>query len=614
MSHLRPYLLLFFLALVVFHPLALNPSFTLYSDSSDFLAQHAPAKMFLARSLRETGELPLWNPEQYAGSPFVHDIQVGLFYPPNLPLYFIGESAIGPVLSWLVFAHVVLAGWLMYGYARHSGLGEGGAFTAAVGFMLSPRWMMQLFLAGHTVTEGICWLPLVLMCVEKAIAGRWRWALGGGLVYALFVLGTHPQWTFYGSLLIGLWPLRLVERSTITRWLLAEGTVVLFGLGLCAIQLLPTIEAAGETNRARGMGVSWSLDGAKAAFFTLIGPFPDARAEAVHWETRGGIGFTWAILALIGVRIGGKAARVPTILAGAMLLYALGASFLIDRLPGFNSFRMPTRILLTLAFPVAWLAGLGVRELRSRLPKERLRSTTTLVLALVGLTGLLSLVAGRFPKFADLGPGWWIYWLAVPIAWYAFVIRRPADSGRAAVAIAIVDVLLFVAPYPKVIAQSEVYRSSPALEYLREHTPNGERVYDPEGDQPAGLLGPGSPLASAHGIASVRGYNPLDVARYRQFLAFIHDVGEPQMAFTGEFTHPVSGSFKIVNRDLLDLLGVRYIVSAEPIAGFRQIETFANSTTYDFLGGGAQRLGPLHLYENDRALPRCFLVTLGNIA
>ena len=100
----RPLVGFFFLALIAFWPLVLHPTETLYSNTSDLLAEHLPAKLFLVRSLRETGEMPLWNPEQYAGSPFVHDIQVGVFYPPHLPLYFISEPAVGPFLSWLVFA------------------------------------------------------------------------------------------------------------------------------------------------------------------------------------------------------------------------------------------------------------------------------------------------------------------------------------------------------------------------------------------------------------------------------------------------------------------------------------------------------------------------------
>ncbi|HKA06435.1 MAG TPA: hypothetical protein VKD71_04205, partial [Gemmataceae bacterium] len=251
-----PFAYLLVLALIAFWPLVLHPTQTLYSDTNDVLAEHLPAKFFLVRSLRETGELPLWNPEQFAGSPFVHDIQVGLFYPPHLPLYFISEPAVGPYLSWLVFGHVVLAGWLMYAYARHAGLGELPAFVAGCGYMLAPRWLMHLFLAGHTVTIGICWLPLVVLCVERAIERRrWTWAVAGGIAYALFTLGTQPQWTLYGSLIIGLWPLRLLtdvhlKRPLLVRWLVAEARVVAIGLGLCAIQLFPTFEAAGESSRA----------------------------------------------------------------------------------------------------------------------------------------------------------------------------------------------------------------------------------------------------------------------------------------------------------------------------------------------------------------------------
>ena len=162
-------------------------------------------------------------------------------------------------------------------------------------------------------------------------------------------------------------------RRLFLRWLAVEAIVVTIGVALCAVQLLPTIEAAGESSRARGMAQSWSLDGAKAAATTLIGPIPDKRPESIHWETRGGIGFTWAILAIVGIRLGGRKALVPAIIAGAMLAYALGGSYFIDRLPGFNSFRMPTRMLLTLAFPVAFLAGIGVQSLGHERTQSLLR-------------------------------------------------------------------------------------------------------------------------------------------------------------------------------------------------------------------------------------------------
>lgn len=626
MRHVRPLVVLLALALIQFWPIVLHPIETLYSGTSDLLAQHLPAKLFLVRSLNETGELPLWNPEQYAGSPFVHDIQVGLFYPPHLPLYALSESAVGPFLSWLVFAHVLLAGWLMYAYARHAGFGGLAAFVAGAGYMFAPRWMMQLFLAGHTVTAGIAWIPLVLLCVERAIQGRGlRWAVGGGAAYAMLVLGTHPQWTFYGSLLIGLWPLRLLaeqsnQRALLIRWFGVEAVVVAVGLGLCAVQLLPTIEAAGESSRAKGMAQSWSLDGAKAALGTLIGPYPERTAEGIHWETRGGIGLTWAVLALVGAGLGGRAARGPAVIALAMLVYALGGSALIDRLPGFSTFRMPTRMLLTLGFPVAYLAGLAVQSLTSQWSEAGLRGATAIAAVIVLGPGLGSVLAGRWPDLASANPTWRAYWLAVPAAWVVFLIvsRRPGTARLLVlVAILVGDLLLFTTRYPATKPQADIYSLSPLLDPIRqdEQMP-GALVYDPDvTDDGDSFLGAGSPAASVHGVRSMRGYNPLDVARYRQFLAFIAGEAEPQRAFSGNFTNPVmtSEGFPIKNRRLFDLLGVAWVIAPadDPPRGGGWVAVEGSMDraprSYNFLGRGVRELPPMRLYFNFQSMPRAFV-------
>jgi len=622
-----PFAFLLLLALVAFWPLILHPTQTLYSDSNDILAEHLPAKLFLVRSLRETGELPLWNPEQYAGSPFVHDIQVGLFYPPHLPLYFLSESAVGPFLSWLVFGHVVLAGWLTYAYARHAGLGELAAFIAGCGYMLAPRWLMQLFLAGHTVTCGICWLPLVILCVERAMErGRWTWAVGGGVAYALFALGTQPQWTLYGSLVIGLWPLRLLtdvhlKRPLLVRWFAAEAIVVAIGVGLCAIQLLPTIEAAGETSRAHGMGQSWGLTGAKAAMGTLIGPFPARRAEPVHWEARGGIGLTWAILAIVGARVGGRATRVPGYIALGLLAFALGGSLLFERVPGFNMFRMPTRMLLTLTFPIAYLAAVGVQRLRDEWPGAAVGGATVVVFVIAILPGVVAILGRTFPALGETNLGWRSYWLIVPGAWVSFLRIAPHMSGdtraKFVAAILAVDVLLFALPYPDTRPMPEVYPRSLLIDPLHsEDQFPGALAYDPSGDDSNdSFFGPGSPLASVHDVRSVRGYNPLDVARYRRFLAFIADVAEPQQAFSGEFTHPVVVDFEVKNRRLFDLLGVAWVVTRtdEPPAGdgWATVAKWIDPAprTYNFLGHGVQTLPPTRIYVNLQSMPRAFLVS-----
>ena len=84
-----------------------------------------------------------------------------------------------------------------------------------------------------------------------------------------------------------------------------------------------------------------------------------------HWETYGGIGLLWAALAILAIGIGGRTLKVPTLVTFGMLIYVFGGSMFIDRLPGFSSFRMPTRMLLTMAFPIAFLAGSGIDLLKT---------------------------------------------------------------------------------------------------------------------------------------------------------------------------------------------------------------------------------------------------------
>src|SRR5262245_5580110 len=91
-ARLAPYALLAALGLVFFAPLLLHPTHTLYSDHSDLIVFHTPLKRFLVRSFQQTGEVPLWNPYAFAGTPFIHDIEVAAFYPPHAILYALPEQ------------------------------------------------------------------------------------------------------------------------------------------------------------------------------------------------------------------------------------------------------------------------------------------------------------------------------------------------------------------------------------------------------------------------------------------------------------------------------------------------------------------------------------------
>ena len=115
--------------------------------------------------------------------------------------------------------HVTAAGWFALAYARH-GLGEAGALVTAVGYMFAGKWLLHIFLAGHIVTLGLAWLPLALMWLEQAIQrGSLARATWSALAFALLVLGTHPQWTFYAGLLVIGWTMSVASPLGWRGWL-----------------------------------------------------------------------------------------------------------------------------------------------------------------------------------------------------------------------------------------------------------------------------------------------------------------------------------------------------------------------------------------------------------
>ena len=170
-QRLRSPLFLAALGLIYFADLVVHPGAVLYADNSDFVAAHIPDKTFLVRSFHETGELPLWCPYQYGGRPFIHDIQLAAFYPPHLILYALPAADVGSGLSWLVVAHVLLAGLLMYAYAASLGLSEAGSLVAALGYQFAGRWLLHLLAGGHYIVVGLAWLPLLLLLYERVLSG-----------------------------------------------------------------------------------------------------------------------------------------------------------------------------------------------------------------------------------------------------------------------------------------------------------------------------------------------------------------------------------------------------------------------------------------------------------
>jgi hypothetical protein len=634
LRRLTPYGLLAALALLFFTPLLLHPTSLLYSDHSDFLVQYLPAKHFLIESWRADGELPLWCPYVFSGMPFVHDIQVGAFYPPQAILYLLPSHLIGPAMCWLVVTHVVIAGWGAYAWARAQGLQTAGALVAGLGFMFGGKWMLHLLLAGHHTFAPIAWLPLVTLLLEGAVhrAGRGQvvaallGATWAGALLGVMALGAQPQLTFYAGLFLAAWTLgpalegvgvRRHLPGALARWAALGAWAGAWAAGLAAVQLLPTAEAARETSRAVSGAVTDPLNTVYLALISLPGPL----LANETWEYHGGLGFLWVVAAALApILCRSRRVRFQAMVTIALVLFAVGGP-LLEGLPVLRMFRIPPRMLLIASLPISLLAGTTTQALFS----TPLAPATTARCRRVArdLIGLLLLGVGMHAfglaiqkDRLEFRPYWAALALIVPAAlWLPGRLAVPGRWRLAWVLVLLLDLWALALPLVAIRTEAEVYAPTDTARYLAEHAGQG-RVLDR--DAPARLdlpslmhskpgntpLGFAQPLLRR--IEAVRGLNPIDVYRYKKYVQFVADQDEPVSASGGIY------NFEVKNRSLLDLLGTRHLVQPSAIPpegdGWQEVARDPEPVAFGNVTGGMQALPSYTIYENRGAFPRAFVV------
>ena len=208
----------------------------------DALGQYYPWRHFAGQELR-AGHIPLWNPYEFSGTPFVANAQSAVFYPLNLPFWLFDTAYAFGIAA---FFHSLLAMWATYFLCQRWNLSRAASVVAAAayagcGYLAAWALLPTLFATAS-------WLPLCLLLFEKATddgRGRAAWGLTGALACAL--LAGHAQIFFYIVLALLLRQPFLRRRG--------RGFLVLIGaLGgaalLSMLQILPTLELAKYGHRA----------------------------------------------------------------------------------------------------------------------------------------------------------------------------------------------------------------------------------------------------------------------------------------------------------------------------------------------------------------------------
>jgi hypothetical protein len=556
----------------------------------DGIAQFYPWRLFAAETLK-SGYLPLWNPFQFCGTPFLANDQSAVLYPPNLLFVVLpvakafGASAV---------LHLFLTGMFLYALLRRR-VEAVPALLGAIVWQLSA-WQIS-WLALPTFLCTSTWIPLVLLqierCAEKPIAGR---GVALGAVIGVMLLAGHLQVALYGLTVGVAYGLTLIgaDSSLNSRARVLGVFAIAAGLAamLFAAQILPTLELAHGSHRAGGAHPSLAgfqaYDALRMPWYHLVTLFAPAffGRSVDYWgvtnfaENACFVSIAALVLALAAVTMSWRGPRQLqlrffAIVASVALSVALGtplAGVLYFGVPGFGQTGSPARILVLWALSMAVLAAFGLEALQTKpMPK----ATAWVALAIIAgpLIGAVKYVQANYPAFLDrIGRADIIasIGIAVLVCLGVAALRRPGMARVASCAlVALTAIDLFRAGFGYNLAADagQIYPTTPAISFLQTHA-GADRIV-PVNDPGAVYEHLGAVLppnaSTVFGLRDLQGYDSLQTGQYKALINRI-DAHDSSPLENGNMTLTYASA--AFSRDARDLADVAWIVTAQPISGF----------------------------------------------
>ncbi|MEN6607632.1 MAG: hypothetical protein ABFD60_10335 [Bryobacteraceae bacterium] len=234
---LIPYSVLLVEALVFFRHVLFYGGYVIPWDLRTY---HLPQLELVARAFR-AGELPLWDPYTYCGTPLYANITTQLFYPPTLVTVWLSNLAGGDnllyFLEWQIALHVFLAGAFAFLMLRRLGLAQLPALFGATVFELGGYFASQTQHLG--AVNAAAWIPLAwLAAVELGRSFSWRRTAMLAASLSMTLLAGFPAVTFVAAVSTVLVGVAVSSWKSIVPCCLAGA----WSLLLSAVQVLPTAE------------------------------------------------------------------------------------------------------------------------------------------------------------------------------------------------------------------------------------------------------------------------------------------------------------------------------------------------------------------------------------
>jgi hypothetical protein len=578
----------------------------------DIAVMFAPWLNFIFDSVRQSGELPLWNPYLFAGIPFYANPQPMLFY----PFTYLGLLLpLAQAMALTLAIHAWLGGMGMYGWLRALGASHAGAALAGLAFAFTGTFAVRLGVGHYGVALQLAWWPLSFWALHTAFERRaWRWAMWAGAPLAMALLSGHTATCLL--LYVALGTYTLFTQYTARTWpghqrpdsifqfaywqpcLLAAAAVVA-SLMLAAVQYLPLFTLSQLSVRASDPSPEFAARFAMPIGHLIALLVPNFFGQVIrtgYWsvagyeETTYYVGVLIILAALGGIRL----ARQPRLafflcLAAGGVLLQLGPegvlfNFFYRFVPGFALTRAPGRAGMIYTFAIITAAGLVWSEWENALPAIRARLLEVfspfVIASVSGLTGGAIVTAFIFyATFKESGGAAWpwhmadqlsqfliLFWasLALLSAWKKST-AAPRVIHLLAALLVLFDLWSYGWYYVRPATDSLAPAWAPVAEFARQRPAWRVAAEEMEFFQLNGAL--------AYRLRSHYGYDPLVLARYETLINSAPDYFDR----------------------VYDLLNIRFIITRNALADPRDL-----TVALEFTGG--------KIYRRPQPLPRAFVV------
>lgn len=573
----------------------------------DVVGQIYPWKRLTIDSWK-IGQVPLWNPYVFAGTPHAANYQTAVFSPLNLLFFILPEI---DAWSLLVLLQPLLAGLFMYGFLRGLDKSQISSALGSIAYMFCG--FIVVWMAYGTLAFAVVFLPLILWGITQFLKHP---SLRSGLAISFGTASSFFSGHFQMSLYVAIFAFAYIvanflQKKNLKR-IVAVSIFFVCGLGLSFPQILPSLYAFQNSVRsglyANGGEITWKY------LVTMLAPDfygnPVTRNDwyGTYAEWASYIGVVPLVLAFYAI-VSKREFRKNFFIASAILTFLLATPTFLTKLlinshiPALST-SIPSRIIVLCSFSLAVLSSFGFDHLIFDWKNHswrRLSVVLTIFLLIFGSLWMIVLfgkpfdvdkvlIARRNMVFPTL-----LFFTAGVIYCCGFIFKFKkyvlfSIFSLLLLLISALDMLRYASKWMPFEERQYMYPQIPVITFLK-NTVFSERIF--------GFFG--GELANSFHLPSLEGYDAIYQQRYGEFVQSWGD-GKIKVPERSVVNINKNGLY---TPSMLQFLGVQYYlhrisdgrnVWAYPVWKYPHFEKIYSDDSYE-------------VYRDDNAYPRTFLAS-----